>query len=169
MRLLIAFSVLLFLFSGCTGRNNTEDIESEVYPEICAQELAQAAKNRALRERASRIAAAMDNGQLAAQVIITGIDGRGRLTPAMRNLLAEYPAGGIMLFRYNLDTGNEEIRLLLSQTSALIGEGSTVEFACDETESLYIITVYPFTAVDHEGGTVNRFRRGVANLPAAGS
>jgi beta-N-acetylhexosaminidase len=107
-----------------------------------------------MRYEASRLAASLDDRQLAAQVIISGIDGKGRLTNAMRILLTECPAGGIMLFRYNLDTDNEAIHNLVAETATLIEWGSAVP---------------PFTAVDHEGGSVSRFRSGVADLPSAAS
>jgi beta-N-acetylhexosaminidase len=101
---------------------------------------------------AARIAAAFDDRQLAAQVIISGIDGKGRLTPDMRILLEECPAGGIMLFRYNLDTDNDAIRNMINECVTLIESDAVVP---------------PFVATDHEGGYVNRFRPGVADLPTA--
>jgi beta-N-acetylhexosaminidase len=72
----------------------------------------------------------------------------------MKILLAECPAGGVMLFRYNLDTDNDAIRNLIAETAALIERESSVP---------------PFMAVDHEGGPVSRFRPGVADLPPAAS
>jgi len=105
-----------------------------------------------LRLRAEEIALSLDNNQLAAQVLISGIDGRGSLHPDIRVLLEEYPAGGIMLFRYNLNTENEEIISLINETVSLIVRESGIP---------------PFIAVDHEGGNVNRFNRGVADLPSA--
>jgi beta-N-acetylhexosaminidase len=114
---------------------------------------------------AARIAAAFDDRQLAAQVIISGIDGRGRLTRDMRILLTDCPAGGIMLFRYNLNTDNDAIRNMIDESVTLIGSGTVVEQDGENT----LIAVPPFVAVDHEGGKVNRFRPGVADLPPAGS
>jgi beta-N-acetylhexosaminidase len=119
------------------------------------------ALEQAVRDAASRIVATMDDKQLAAQVIITGIDGKGHLTQGMKTLLMECPAGGIMLFRYNLDTDNEAIQELIAETVALIALGNTLEM--DQT----VFTIPPFVAVDHEGGSVNRFRTGVADLPPA--
>jgi beta-N-acetylhexosaminidase len=71
----------------------------------------------------------------------------------MRILLEECPAGGIMLFRYNLDTDSDAMRTLIDDSVTLIGSD----------------TVPPFIATDHEGGVVNRFRPGVADLPEAAS
>jgi beta-N-acetylhexosaminidase len=107
-----------------------------------------------MRHEAARIAASLDDRQLAAQVIISGIDGKGSLTEDMKILLKECPAGGIMLFRYNLDTDNDVIQNLITETAALIESGSMAP---------------PFVAVDHEGGSVSRFRPGIADLPPSAS
>lgn len=107
-----------------------------------------------IRLRAEEIAEGLDDRLLSAQVLISGIEGKGKLNDNVVALLTEFPAGGIMLFRYNLDDDNDSIRALLSQTSALVTGGAGIP---------------PFIAVDHEGGTVNRFRRGTAGLPSAES
>jgi len=107
-----------------------------------------------LRLKAAEITGSMDDKLLAAQLLICGIDGRGSLTPLSIDLLTEFPAGGVMLFRYNLNTENDAIRALVTETVSLIRDGCGIS---------------PFIAVDHEGGTVNRFLRGVATLPDASS
>jgi beta-N-acetylhexosaminidase len=104
--------------------------------------------------RAAEIAASLDDRLLAAQVCICGIDGRGFLPAHMKTLLAECPAGGIVLFRYNLDTENGAIRSLIAETVSFIQDESGIP---------------PFVSVDHEGGDVNRFLPGVARLPSAAS
>jgi beta-N-acetylhexosaminidase len=104
--------------------------------------------------RAQEITGAMDDRLLVSQILISGIDGLQGLSGKMVELLTEIPSGGIMLFRYNLNADNDTIHALLAQTSSLIKNGCGVP---------------PFIAVDHEGGGVNRFRRGVAALPAASS
>ena len=97
-------------------------------------------------------AASMSNSGLAAQVLLTGIDGKLGLAPAMKVLLEKIPAGGIMLFRYNLDSSPDEVRKLLAETAGLVeGRGG----------------IAPFMAVDHEGGLVHRFGQGVERLPSA--
>ena len=104
------------------------------------------------REQAAEIAASLDDYALAAQVLLTGIDGRISLTPAMRAILTRIPAGGIMLFRANLNTSKEDARRLLSESSNLVAGRTGIP---------------PFLAVDHEGGLVHRFGPGIERLPSA--
>jgi beta-N-acetylhexosaminidase len=95
------------------------------------------------------MAAAMEDRLLAAQVIMAGIDGNGSLGEPMKALLRAAPAGGIMLFDYNLKTEKQDIRPFLETLSALITE----------------FGVAPFIAVDHEGGSVHRFGTAIERLP----
>ena len=132
MRLFLSFILLtFFLISGVS---------------------AQTAVNSAYRERARAITASLDDSSLAAQVLLTGIEGRQALSPAMRNILRRIPAGGIMLFRYNLDTTKNDIRNLLSEASALITGRNGIA---------------PYIAVDHEGGLVHRFGTLAERPPSA--
>ena len=104
------------------------------------------------REDALRIAASLDDDALAAQVILTGIEGRAALSPAMSGLLQRIPAGGIMLFGYNLDSPREDVKKLLSETAGIVSGKNSIP---------------PFMAVDHEGGVVHRFGGNVEKLPSA--
>jgi len=104
------------------------------------------------RTQAAKIAASLDDSDLAAQTLLTGIDGRLSLTPAMRSLLEKIPAGGIMLFKYNLDSSRAEVKALLADASAIVTGKAGIP---------------PFMAVDHEGGLVQRFGSGVEKLPSA--
>ena len=106
----------------------------------------------AFRAQAAGIAASLDDSALAAQVLLTGIEGRASLTPAMRSLLSRIPVGGVMFFRGNLNTPKEDVRRLLSEATGLVAERTGIP---------------PFMAVDHEGGLVNRFGPGVERLPSA--
>jgi len=139
----------IFLFSACVKRENVNPDQSAVN-DVKNEETA--AKIEPFRVLSAEIADSLDSRLLAAQVLICGIDGRGALPPHIKELLAEFPAGGVMLFRYNLDSENEGIANLVDDTVSLVKEKSGVP---------------PFIAVDHEGGVVNRFRRGTAALPAA--
>lgn len=117
---------------------------------IAAEE--ETVKTDPLRIRAREIALSLDDRLLAAQTLISGIDGRSELTENMIELLNGCPAGGIMLFRYNLNTTSAEIQNLTAQTVSLIQDQSGIP---------------PFMAVDHEGGTVYRFMNRYAYLPRA--
>jgi len=153
--------LLLLLFSGCLGRNGAaadRAAKPEAEPDPPQASIESPSPDyTALRRRAANWALGLDDRRLAAQVIVSGIDGKGHLTADMRILLAECPAGGIMLFKYNLDAENDAIRELIAEAAAVA------------TAEALTGAIPPFIAVDHEGGSVNRFRRGVAALPPAGS
>ncbi|MDR0690374.1 MAG: glycoside hydrolase family 3 protein [Spirochaetaceae bacterium] len=108
---------------------------------------------RDYREQARSLAAALDDRNLTAQVIITGIDGKGALTAPMEEILRDVPAGGAMLFRHNLDTDPAGVRSFTAEISRIIRDGEEPGIA-------------PFIAVDHEGGQVHRFGPGVGRLPS---
>ena len=158
--------MLMILFCCC------KNSDAEIAPENSSADAEEnSAEENSIEEDisasliAARIAVAFDDRQLAAQVIISGIDGKGRLSLQMRSLLEDCPAGGVMLFRYNLDTDNEAIQQLIKETKDLIAENSKVELP--EDEAVLAFSVLPFIAVDHEGASVNRFKPGTADLPAA--
>jgi len=142
MRLIhISIICLLLLLPACTKRevvNQDNNVVNEPKKEITIDEIYEK------WQRATDIAASLDDRLLAAQVLISGIDGNGSLNSNSISLLSEFPTGGIMLFKYNLDTDNDSIRALISQTAALVNSESGIP---------------PFMAVDHEGGTVNRSGR----------
>jgi beta-N-acetylhexosaminidase len=105
-----------------------------------------------MMKRAVEIALSLDDSLLAAQLLVCGIDGRENLPPHMANLFTGCPPGGVMLFRYNLNTDNDTIRGFLAETVSFIKGKSGIS---------------PFMSVDHEGGVVNRFPSGTASLPGA--
>jgi beta-N-acetylhexosaminidase len=112
----------------------------------------------ALREYAAHLARSLDDRTLAAQVLLTGIDGKGVLGNSMKALLNRIPAGGIVLFRYNLSVEKSRIAPFLADVAAAASARGTLN---ERT-----ITVPPFIAADHEGGQVHRFGGGVRRLPA---
>ena len=103
-------------------------------------------------EQAAKIAAGLDDNSLAAQVLLTGIDGKLGLAPAMVSLLERIPAGGILLFRYNLDSSKADVKNLLLAAAGIVKDRAGIP---------------PFMAVDHEGGLVHRFASVAERLPSA--
>jgi beta-N-acetylhexosaminidase len=91
----------------------------------------------------------MDRRLLAAQLILSAVDGRDTLPERTRALLAEIPPGGILLFSYNLGRDPERSKAFIGEVSACVARFSLA----------------PFVASDQEGGSVQRFR-GRAALPA---
>jgi beta-N-acetylhexosaminidase len=151
MRFFHVLIICLLLLPACTKRdavNQENNLVNEPKRELTIDEISEK------WQRATDIAVSLDDRLLAAQVLISGIEGKGSLNSNIVSLLSEFPTGGIMLFKYNLDTDNDSIRALINQTAALVKSESGIS---------------PFIAVDHEGGTVNRFRRGTADLPDASS
>ncbi|MDR2543924.1 MAG: glycoside hydrolase family 3 protein [Treponema sp.] len=148
MRCFFVIFICFILVSGCQR-------QSVVNAELSQANLV--AKNKPVKLdplylNAMEIVSSLDDRLLAAQVLISGIDGNGTLLPHMKELLEEIPVGGIMLFRFNINTENENIRSLINQLNTTITSKSDIP---------------PFIAVDHEGGTVYRFRYNLAFLPSA--
>ena len=144
MRIIISFLICLLFFTSCQKLQTVSEEEHEVceiLPEIDH-----------LRIRAEEITASLEDKHLISQVFLTAIPGNARLLPNIRILLKEIPCGGIILFRRNMDASNDSIRSFISDTVSVIKEESGIP---------------PFFAIDHEGGTVNRFNQGVATLPSA--
>ncbi|MCL2186647.1 MAG: glycoside hydrolase family 3 protein [Treponema sp.] len=146
---LIIFSLnVLLLIPNCSRNLAVNHVETEVNEEEAV------ILSDPLLIRAQEIASSLDDNMLAAQVMICSIDGRGKLPGYMKTILKEVPIGGVMLFSFNLNTTSEEIKSYIEETVSLITE---------------VHNIPPFIAVDHEGGTVNRFINDFAYLPDASS
>jgi beta-N-acetylhexosaminidase len=142
-----------FLLNSCT-KERTEP-RLPINAETAAEASAPEAESLLLEEAAS-IVRLMTDEQLAAQVIMAGVDARGPLDEGEAERLRRVPAGAVMLFRKNLDTDAASIARMTGELRAAAGyrpPGS-------ETK------IEPFMAVDHEGGDVHRFTSGVERLPA---
>ncbi|MDR2245469.1 MAG: glycoside hydrolase family 3 protein [Treponema sp.] len=116
---------------------------------------------RDAREYAALLARSLDDRELAAQVLLTGIDGRGVLEDSMRALLKRVPAGGILLFKYNLSVEKAQVAPFLTAVT----EAASVRQNLPDR----VVTIPPFIAADHEGGKVHRFGEGVKRLSAPAS
>jgi beta-N-acetylhexosaminidase len=161
MKLRFFFIIIILMaifFAAAAGGGPGLSAEVTAEPDSRIAENGIAAKRR----RAARIAASLDDRLLAAQVIMSGIDGNGPLDGTMKTLFTECPPGGIMLFRYNLNREPHEVKTFLDECTAFVA-------AAGKTPGAAGGGIPPFMAVDHEGGDVHRFGPGITRLPAAGS
>lgn len=101
--------------------------------------------------RARSMAMALSNRELAGQLIMTGVDGAGKIPEPSRQLIADLLPGAILLFGYNIPADPLELGFLDEDLHRLVPSGGLM----------------PFIAVDHEGGSVFRFKSGLTRLPAA--
>ncbi|MDR1302059.1 MAG: glycoside hydrolase family 3 protein [Treponema sp.] len=151
--------VWVLVFMGCT-KNVNPQVAGPILPQasVAVPEVEPVQGAQAYREQAAQIAASLDDRLLAAQVLMTGIDGKPPvLSDDMKTLLKNSPPGGIMLFKYNLDAEKETIQAFLATCSEYI----TAAFPQQDE----FAGIPPFIAVDHEGGAVHRFGPGVGRLP----
>jgi beta-N-acetylhexosaminidase len=94
----------------------------------------------------------MDDDTLVSQLIMAALDNKNYLSGEMKTMLSRYPAGAVVLFKYNLNTGKDVVRSFIKSCAGLVESRSGIA---------------PFMAVDHEGGLVHRFGPGVQKLPSA--
>ena len=148
--LLAAVIFLSIIFTACTNKQDRPKIIASDTETIIVN-IVKPDPMSMVREEAMQIALSMDDSILAAQCLMAGFDNKAYLTDLMKVLLMNIPAGGIILFKYNLADSREEIRSFLAELSDYIAAYAGVK---------------PFLAVDHEGGMVNRFAPPIAQLPA---
>ncbi|MCK7483988.1 MAG: hypothetical protein M0C28_48635 [Candidatus Moduliflexus flocculans] len=103
-------------------------------------------------ERARDIAAGLSLEAACGQLVMTGIGGRGVLDQPTRMLLAELPAGAVVLFGFNVPPSAPELKPALDQAQGIaraVGAGIPL-----------------FIAIDHEGARYSGSMRGSpASLP----
>ncbi|MDR1256763.1 MAG: glycoside hydrolase family 3 protein [Spirochaetaceae bacterium] len=154
-------SAVLLLVSACL-KNEAPSASEEA--EAAVAEAAQLTSAREAAERlreARALAERLTDRQLAAQVIMAGIDACGPLSPGERERLRLIPAGAVMLFRKNLNTDAGSVTRMTRELCEVIAgaiSGSEAKSAAAWME--------PFIAVDHEGGDVRRFTDDIEALPA---
>ncbi len=106
----------------------------------------------AIRARAKVLLGSLDLGQEAAQVLLVGVGGKGQPSVASLGLLSSLPVGGVILFGFNLTDKAAELgpfTAALQDAQARNGTGIPL-----------------FVAIDHEGGSVFRFRSNdITRLP----
>ena len=145
--LLIFAVIVLFQNRSVHDERQNSTIEEEYHreaPRDWRQNI-----NEEYRLRAEQIVASMDRSTLAAQVLLTSVDGMDRVHESIKQLLVNVPPGGIILYSFNM-----------SFTMDL-----TCNFIEELTHCIADVSVPPFIAADQEGGRVMRFREEII-LPA---
>jgi beta-N-acetylhexosaminidase len=99
-------------------------------------------------QQAALLADTMSRKNLCAQVLLTAVGGREAVSERTRQLLTEVPAGGIILFAYNISSDPEKTRTFIEELYSYISGFS----------------LPPFITTDQEGGGVQRIQ-GKAALP----
>jgi beta-N-acetylhexosaminidase len=106
-----------------------------------------------LAREARAVAATLTTEEKAAQVLMTGIDGKDSFAPRLYGHFRGTVPGAILLFRYNIaDSASGVDGYLRDCDRAFFALGSSVP---------------PIFAIDHEGGTVFRTAGVTSALPAA--
>ncbi len=103
------------------------------------------------RAAARAIVDTMSDDELIGQLLMIGVAGTSRLAPASARQLEAVRPGAILLFGYNVSAAPQDMAAL----TAAIREASAVR------------GLPPFIAIDHEGGSVYRFKGGLTRLPSA--
>ncbi|MDR1210612.1 MAG: glycoside hydrolase family 3 protein [Spirochaetaceae bacterium] len=112
-------------------------------------EASEKAAEAALWVKALSLARSLDDGRLAAQVLMAGTDGKETLPLWMKEIFSEVPPGALMLFSYNIADNPEAVAGFIAEARDFVAGESLV----------------PFIAVDHEGGTVNRLAFVAGSFP----
>ncbi len=111
-----------------------------------------AASAPAYVNRAREIVARMDLEEKAGQVLLVGVGGRGTAVASSLAMLREVNPGGILLFGFNVPENPEALTPALeTYQKAALASGAGLPL---------------LVAIDHEGGSVFRFKGGVTRPPA---
>jgi beta-N-acetylhexosaminidase len=94
----------------------------------------------------------MDLEEKCGQVLLIGVPGRGSPSAEAKALVTGLGPGGILLFGFNVGERAEDLGLL---------SGGLQDAAKASAAALPLIV-----AIDHEGGSVFRFKGGVTHLPS---
>ncbi|GAB6391234.1 MAG: beta-glucosidase [Treponematales bacterium] len=142
-----AFSLWTCATSDVSGGGPIQKDEEPAGTETTA---AEPSPEDPFREKAALLAAGLDDRLLAAQALISGVEGRAAPGAGTKALLEKIPPGGIVLFSYNLDSGRDEAAAFIAAVGGIVQAASGIP---------------PFIAVDHEGGEVHRFGSSLTRLP----
>ncbi|MBN2873601.1 MAG: hypothetical protein JXM71_00775 [Spirochaetales bacterium] len=104
-----------------------------------------------LLERAAALVAQMDDRALAGQVVMMGVDGLDEPSAASVEALGLIKPGAVVLFGFNISLDPRAVASLTRGIRSAVGDTG----------------LPPFVAIDHEGGSVYRFKGGLTRLPSA--
>ena len=107
--------------------------------------------------------AALDLSQKAAQVLLIGVEGAGRPSAETVSLLERMPVGGVVLFGFNLPDSPAEAGLYTAALQDAVSRGAVLagRAGSDSRGPIPLIV-----AIDHEGGSVFRFKgAGITRIP----
>lgn len=107
--------------------------------------------------RARSLAVAMSDEALVGQTLIMGVEGVDSLSNGSRSIIERIQPGAVILFGFNVSQDPRQVALLASDIRAATGKADAAGAA----------GLPPFIAIDHEGGSVFRFKSGLTRLPAA--
>lgn len=197
-----AIVLVALILGSCNGNaGDSQSSDSRDSREAARQKKAalqvEAATERRYRERSLRIARSLAPEALAAQVLMSGVEGKEEPSPDMKELLSEIPLGALMLFKYNIADSPRSVHAFIAQCTAATalavpageaapqGSQSRIEESgnpsASPASSLSFNPVpiespmsgptalpgriYPFVAIDHEGGDVSRLGQVATRLP----
>ncbi len=111
---------------------------------------------------ASRLAT-LDLSQKAAQILLIGVEGAGRPSAESVALLERVPVGGVVLFGFNLPDSPAEAGLYTAALQDAVSRGAAL---AGRAGSGFQDAVPLIVAIDHEGGSVFRFKgAGITRIP----
>ena len=105
------------------------------------------------RAKAKGILARLSLEEKCGQLLLIGVQGQGSPSAETRALVRELGPGGILLFGFNIGDDAQALGLLT---------GGLQDAAASSGAGLPLVV-----AIDHEGGSVFRFKSGVTRLPSA--
>ena len=101
--------------------------------------------------------ASLDLSRKAAQVLLIGVEGAGEPSPETEALLESMPVGGVVLFGFNLPASPEQAGLYTAALQDAVARGE----ASRSQDAIPLVV-----AIDHEGGSVFRFKgEGITRIP----
>ncbi|MBL8966678.1 MAG: glycoside hydrolase family 3 protein [Spirochaetaceae bacterium] len=106
------------------------------------------------RADAEAIVARLSPARKAAEVLLVGVGGKGRPSAESLALLDKLEPGGVVLFGFNVGAEAAELGPFVAELQSLASAKGRLPF---------------LVAIDHEGGSVFRFRGGITRLPSPAS